>query len=131
MFWKIYFWAYAALSLVGAYGYLYDFLTLADVLGIFLTLLVGMGIYSHAFSKHFFNKRIWLMLFYFLLVILSLEVVYYLTGIEMISSLLVSRYIIGIADWAVTSILLLPALIALWSLSNKPKSEKSSKKSKK
>ncbi len=129
MFWKIYFYSYAALSLLGAYGYMNHFLTLADVLGIFLTLLIGMGVYSQAFSRHFFNNQVWLILFYFILTILTLEVLYYLTGLEMISSLLISRYIIGIADWAVTSILLLPALIALWMLGNRGVISKASKKS--
>lgn len=128
MFWKLYFWAYVALSLSGAYGYMNHYLTLADVLGIFLTLFIGMGVYSHTYSKHFFNRQVWSMLFYFILVIMSLEVIYYLTGLELISTLLVSKYIIGIADWAVTSILLLPALIALWILSNKKVSPKSAKK---
>lgn len=130
MFWKIYFWAYLALSLVGAYGYMNHFLTLADILGIFLTLLVGMGVYSVAFSRHFFSKQVWLMLFYFLLIILSLEVVYYITGLEVVSPFLISRYILGIADWAITTIILLPALIALWILGNKQLPSKSSTKSK-
>lgn len=126
MFWKLYFWAYVALSLVGAYGYANQYLTLMNVLGIFLTLFIGMGVYSHAFSKHFFNKQVWAILFYFVLVVLSLEVVYYLTGLDLLSNFLVSQYIIGIADWAVTSVLLLPALIALWILGNR--SPKKSKK---
>lgn len=127
MFWKFYFWAYVALSLVGAYGYANQFLTLMNVLGIFLTLFIGMGVYSHAFSKHFFNKQVWSILFYFVLVVLTLEVLYYLTGLELLSDFLVSQYIIGIADWAVTSIILLPALFALWLLTNKNLSKKSKK----
>ena len=119
MFWKIYFWSYVALSLAGAYGYSNNYLTLLNIVGIFLTLFIGMGVYSLAFSRHFFSKQVWALLFYFILVILSLEVLYYLTGLDMISNFLISRYIIGIADWAVTSIILLPALIALGILANK------------
>jgi len=127
MFWKIYFYSYVALSIVSAFAYANNYLTLRSVLGIFLTLFIGMGVYSLAFSKHFFSKQVWLLLFYFMLVLFSLEVTYYLTGLDVLSNFLVSRYIIGIADWAVTSILLFPALIALWMLGNKA-SQKSKKK---
>ena len=119
MFWKVYFYSYAALSLLGAYGYANQYLTLLNILGIFLTLFIGMGVYSIAFSHHFFSKQVWALLFYFVVVMLSLEVIYYLTGLDVLSNFLISHYIIGIADWAITSIVLLPALIALWILGNK------------
>jgi hypothetical protein len=128
MFWKIYFWSYVALSLVGAYGYSTQYLTLLNILGIFLTLLIGMGVYSLAFSKHFLSKQVWILVFYFILVILTLETIYYLTGIDALSDFLLSKYIIGIADWSVTSIILLPALIALWILGNGIPQKKSKKK---
>lgn len=128
MFWKVYFWSYVALSLITAYGYSNQYLTLMHVLGIFLTLFIGMGVYSHAFSKHFFNRQVWILLFYFVLVVLTLEVLYYLTGLELLSNFLVSHYIIGLADWAITSIVLLPALIALWLLGNRIPSKSKKKK---
>lgn len=128
MFWKVYFWSYVLLSLVGAYAYSNYFLTIGNALGIFLTLFVGMGVYSHAFSHHFFSKQVWLLLFYFVVASLGLEVVYYLTDVEILSSFLVSKYIIGVADWALTSILLAPALLSLWMLGNRPHPTKSKKK---
>ena len=128
MFWKLYFWAYVALSLISAYGYATQYLTLLHIFGIFVTLLIGMGIYSHAFSKHFFNKQVWAMLFYFVTVVLTLEVIYYLTGLDVLSHFLVSHYIIGLADWAVTSVVLLPALFALYLLGHKMPTQAKKKK---
>lgn len=127
MFWKIYFWAYFILSLMGAYGYMQKLLTMADVIGIFLALFIGMGVYSYAYNKNFFNKQVWAIGFYFVIIAFSLEAIYRITELDMLSNFIISKYIIGVADWAVSSVLIIPALFAIWILSNqkKPKTAKS------
>ena len=128
MFWKIYFWAYALLSLLGAYGYLNNMLTIADVIGIFIALFIGMGVYSHAYNKHFFSNKVWAMGFYFVSIALGLEVIYRITDLDILSNFIVSKYIIGVADLAVTSILIIPALFAIWILANRNRPVKKSSK---
>lgn len=132
MIWKVYFWAYVILSLMGVYGYLNRLLTMADILGIFTALFIGMGVYSFAYSKQFFSKQVWAIGFYFVVIAFGLEVIYRLTDMEILSGFLISKYIIGIADLAVTSVLIIPALFALYILSGhqiqKPSKSKRPKK---
>lgn len=129
MFWKIYFWGYVILSLVGAYGYIEHFLTIGDAVGIFMALFIGMGVYSYAYNKKFFNKQVWATGFYFVIIAFALEGIYRMTELDILSNFLISRYIIGTADWAVTSVLIMPACFALYILSKQgtPKTKKSKK----
>lgn len=129
MFWKLYFWAYVILSLMGAYGYLNQLLTMGDVIGIFATLFIGMGVYSHAYSKHFFSKQVWAIGFYFVVITFALEMIFRITELDILSNFIISKYIINTADIAITSVLIIPAFIALYNLS-KPQVLKT-KKSKK
>lgn len=127
MWWKIYFWAYVGLSVLGAFGYLENYLTMADVIGLFLALFIGMGVYSYAYNKNFFSKQVWAIGFYFIVIGLALEAIYRITELDILSNFIISKYIIGTADVAVTSVLIVPALFALWILAHQKKS-KSSKK---
>lgn len=125
MMWKIYFWAYVILCLLGAVGYLENYLTMNDVISLFLALFIGMGIYSYAYNKNFFSPQVWAIGFYFIIIGFGLEAVYKITELDILSNFIISKYIIGTADLAVTSVLIVPALFALWILSHQKKSKSS------
>ncbi|MDO8639664.1 MAG: hypothetical protein Q7R53_01945 [bacterium] len=137
MWWKIYFWIFAVINLIGIFGLL-QFTPLnkpGDMLGIFLSIVLFLGIYAFVFKKKIFSQKIWKVAFVIVIVALieSILEIYilpkdfskkYLSVFEMSISTSAGA---GIFTWLIS----IPAVYAIYQLAYKSVVRSSSKVSKK
>jgi len=65
MWWKIYFWIYLILSVVGIFALLqHTPLGLVDILGLLLSIVLLLAIYAYAFKKNILQVSYWKILFW-------------------------------------------------------------------
>lgn len=78
MWWKIYFWILLILSIIGFVGTLSKIssFTLADWRGAIESIIVVMGVYSFVFQKNIIASKNWLLIFWYLVIAWSLDIVH-------------------------------------------------------
>lgn len=121
MWWKIYFWIFAVLTIVGVFLSLGELnkLTLVDWVGLLLNLILVISTYSFVMNKKLFSKETWGLLFWVNLFFLTINVVYeFLLPENIKSSLTILQSSIE-ADMGMilfSFLVSIPALYALYKL---------------
>ncbi|MBI2595406.1 hypothetical protein HYW46_01570 [Candidatus Daviesbacteria bacterium] len=80
MWWKIYFWALLILTMVAFIGSVPPLtsLTFADWRGVAESILIVIGAYAYVIKKEVFRSQIWKILFWYLTIFWSLDLLYHL-----------------------------------------------------
>ncbi len=80
MWWKIYFWIILILTVIGFIGSvpLLTSLTFADWRGVAESVLIVIGAYAYVFKKEVFRNQVWKILFWYLIIFWSLDLLYHL-----------------------------------------------------
>lgn len=80
MLWKIYFWVLLILTIIGFIGSvpLLTSLTFADWRGVAESVLIFIGAYAYLFKKEVFRSQVWKILFWYLIIFWSLDLLYHL-----------------------------------------------------
>jgi heme/copper-type cytochrome/quinol oxidase subunit 4 len=118
--WKIYFWIYLVLTLLG----LPQLLSLLPVLnfaaweGVFENIVLVLGLYSFVFKTQVFSKKTWRMIFYIILVAWILQLIYNLHLSSAIDSYLnfVDVQVFGLFAFLFSIIISIPALYSIYLL---------------
>ena len=124
MLWKIYFWIYSILTIIGLLvliQYLVNF-NLADWLSGLESILLVLGLYSYIFGKKIFSKKVWKIVFWVMLVfwIQTLLDIFVLSGmIEKLLPFLKISIPISSAEAVMSIIISLPGLLAIYRLGYK------------
>ncbi len=101
-------------------------MNLADLRGLIESILVIIGIYSFTFQKSFFPSKNWFIIFWYLVVVWSLDLIYYSLGINFgpLEAIFKLTIVSGgttemILAVAFSILLSLPGLFAIYKLSSK------------
>lgn len=80
MWWKIYFWVLLILTIIGfiSIGHFLTSLTFADWRGVAESVLIVIGAYAYVFKKEVFRSQVWKILFWYLIIFWSLDLLYHL-----------------------------------------------------
>ncbi|MBI2330553.1 hypothetical protein HYU94_04120 [Candidatus Daviesbacteria bacterium] len=80
MWWKIYFWVLLILTIIGFIVSvpLLTSLTFADWRGVAESVLIVIGAYAYVFKKEVFRSQVWKILFWYLIIFWSLDLLYHL-----------------------------------------------------
>lgn len=127
MFWKIYFWGYLVLTVLGVLLMLKSIqtLTFANWEGIIEGVILLVGVYSYTFKRHIFKLHIWKMIFWYLAVVWAVAILYSLGfSIGAFDIFFKTNYPINTGVVVFSIILALPGLFAIFLLSEKKSSKK-------
>lgn len=75
MLWKIYFWAYLVINVFGIFALLkFSPLGLIDIIGVLLSVVLFLGLYSYVFKKKILDGKTWKILFWVVIFLLAEEI---------------------------------------------------------
>lgn len=126
MLWKIYFWAYTILTLIGlifVYGRKSSW-AFVDFLDVLSSVIIVFAVYSYVYKKEMFTQKFWDISLKLMIVSTILEILYKFTNFNLLSSLLESREVTNGQDVLIGLIISLPALYALQQLGRLTKKAK-------
>jgi hypothetical protein len=132
MGWRIYFWAYASitvLDIIFTYGKL-PLWGVSDILDIAVSIGSTVGLYAFVYRQKYFSKQTAQLLFWAVVAWTGLQVLYTFTKFSLLANFLQSNTING-QDFLIAIFLSLPMYYALYLLSQiTPATKKPSKKKK-
>lgn len=123
MWWKIYFWTYFVVTVLGVIVFLSDLsITSIDLIGLYLNIVPRVGIFAYVFKKNIFPVKVWKILFW-ILVILIIEgfLSVYILPKDFLSKFIPfiqSDYRVDLFSYLLPQIIVLPALYAVYKLSS-------------
>lgn len=135
MWWKIYFWIFAILSILGLFTYL-QFIpwNLGSWFEVITSLLAVLGSFAYIYQKKIFSPMFWKLFFWLVIINWVLALVYELTTLKTmfeLPQLLQSQHEISPVGIVFGIILASPAIYAVYQLGQGKTFGKTSKKKKK
>jgi len=87
MLWKIYFWIYTVLTVLGFLFLLpqLPIFNLMDYEGIIEGIFIILGLYSYIYKKKFLSKNNWRAIFYFIAIIWVIQLIAYANAIPLLT----------------------------------------------
>lgn len=135
VFWKIYFWAYTILTVIGLFAYTqYAPLLFGDMLSLILGVLMLVGLYTFTFGKSVFSPQVWAIIFWahIIFIVESILEIYVLPKDISNTYLFMFKSVIPVSaneilfGWLIT----LPGIYALYQIGPRIVSSHTSKKKK-
>lgn len=124
MWWKIYFWIYIVISVIGVIGLtqLISNFAFGDWIGFAQSILLVIGLYSYLFNKKVFSKKVWMIIYWVTVIswVQTLLDVFVLSGmIENLLPFLKMNTPITTTDAVISIAISIPALLAIYRLGSK------------